>query len=435
MKNALLKADHSQRHRKLVSIGVAQKWCNETLVFLVKYLSMSSLCVCVCVFQNQKPDISHQKARPDENKSSKGFQRFLDVLNKGVNVATLTKIMTSVKEADRPQSLTSCLNTKDHPSSPHSAGRVQQFGPNPHRTGEDVAVWRMVSPEIPPRSLSTPKESSLSDELPLHSSDGDQSYSSCSGSLTHLDKIKFTPEEEHKHKQAQHILQAIGMNIEFEELGQMSHRIQERLYGKRDSDGGRRNQHSRDGDTIRRLSPKLHNRSSSSSGSSCSASPQKSKNRDSHSFQQVETEKQHLIQLHHSIDYGQKSSSDALQESSDSEVKSRGNIFARQSNYAPPEPCPAPLMPMYSPVSGPRLPFPALLPTLSQPGPPMCFPPVPPYPHPPPVNVFPAVLAQMRPLFPPPFGNPLVPPLNPPQKPKPLSRPRCLQVIETKQPS
>lgn len=298
----------------------------------------------------------------------------------------------------------------------------------------------MASSENPHKSLSTPKESSQSDELPLQSCDGEQSYSSCSGSLTHLDKMTLTPEEEHKHKQAQHVLQAIGMNIEFEELGQMSHRIQERLYGKKDSDRGRLSKQSRDGDTIRGLSPKLHNRFSSSSRSSCSPSPQRSKNKDSHSFQQVETEKQHHIQVHHSIDYGLKSSSDTLQESTDSEVKSRENIFTYSQNltYSLPEPRPVPVMPVYSPASGPSLPFPALLPNLSQPRPPLCFPPVPPvpsYPHPPPVNVFPAALAQTRPLFPPPFGNPLVPPLNPPPKPKPLSRPRCLQVIETKQPS
>lgn len=392
------------------------------------------------MFKNQKRDISHQKARPSENKSSRGFQRFLDVLNRGVNVATLTKIMTSVKEDDRPQSLTSHLNTKDQPSSPPPARREQEFGQNPNHRSEDMEFWRMASSENPHKPLFITKESSQSDELPLQSCDGDRSYSSCSGSLTHLDKITLTPEEEHKHKQAQHVLQAIGLNIEFEELGQMSHRIQERLYGKKDGDRGRLSKHSREGDTIRGLSPKLHNRSSSSSRTSCSPSPQKSKNKDSLGFQQIETEKQQQIQVHHSIDYGQKSSSETLQESTDSEVKSWENIYTCQSysqnlTYTLPEPRPVPMMPMYSPPSAPRLPFPALLPNLSQPRPPLCFTPVPPYPHPPPVSIFPSVLAQMRPLFPPPFGNTLVPPLNPPQKPKPLSRPRCLQVIETKQPS
>lgn len=360
----------------------------------------------VCVFQNPARDGTQQKARlPDKNTSSKGFQLFLNVLNKGVNVATLTKIMTSAKEENRPQALTSPPNTTDGPLSPPDR-REPEFHQNTYHRSEDMEFWRMPS-SVPPRKLlSTPKETFMCDELPVYSRDGDQSYPGCSGSLTHLDKITLTPEEEHKHKQAQHILQAIGMNIEFEELGQMSHRIQERLYGKRDSDRGRPGRRSRERDTMRVLSPKLHNRSSSSSRSSYSPSPQKSKNKDLHSFQ-----------------------------STNSEEKSRENIstcssYRQDFTYTLPEPRPVPAMPAYSAVSSPGQPFPAFLPNLSQPTPQFCFPHMPPYPQPPPMNVFPAALAQMRPLFPP----PPVHSLNPPQKSKPLSRPRCLQVIETKQP-
>lgn len=368
------------------------------------------------MFKNQKQDISDLKPIPDENKSSKGFQRFLDVLNKGVNVATLTKIMTSVKEDDRPQP-------------PRCARREQEFGQDPKHRSEAVEFWRIASSENP----QTPKESSLSDELPLQPCDGEQSYSSCSRPFTHSDKIRLTPEEEHKHKQMQNVLQAIGVNIAFEELGQMSHRIQERLYGKKDSDVGRLSKQCREGETIRGLSPKLRNRSSSSSRSGCSLSPRKSENKDSRSFQQGQTEKQHHMRVHHSTDYGQKSSSNTLPESTDHEVKCWEESFPSQSysqnlTHALPEPHPVPVMPAYPPASAPRLSFPAFL---SPPRPQLCFPPVPHYPYP----TFPVVSAQMRPLFPPPCGDLLDPPLNPPQKPKPLSRPRCLQVIETKQPS
>lgn len=353
----------------------------------------------MCVFKNPDRDGAQQKARlPDKSTSSKGFQLFLNVLNKGVNVATLTKIMTSAKEENRPQALSSPPNTTDTPEEP-------EFHQNTDRRSKDVEFWRMASSEPPRRSLSTPKENFMCDELPVQSRDGDQSYPGCSGSLTHMNKIILTPEEEHKHKQAQHILQAIGMNIEFEELGQMSHRIQERLYGKRDSDGGHPSSRSRERDPMRALSPKLHNRSSSSSRSSYSPSPQKSNNKDSHSFH-----------------------------STNSEEKSRENLscpsYPQDFTYTLPEPRPVPAMPAYLPVSSPGQPFPAFLPNLSQPTPQFCFPHMPPYSQPPPMNVFPAALAQMRPLFPP----PPVHSLNPPQKSKPLSRPRCLQVIETKQP-
>lgn len=306
--------------------------------------------------------------------------------------------MTSAKEENRPQVLTSPPNSTDTPDR-----REPELHQNTDHGSEDVEFWRMASSEPPRRSLYTPKENFMCDELPVQSHDGDQSYPGCSGSLTHMEKIILTPEEEHKHKQAQHILQAIGMNIEFEELGQMSHRIQERLYGKRDSDRGRLGRHSRERDTMR-VSPKLHNRSSSSSRSSYSPSPQNSK--DSHSFQ-----------------------------STNSEEKSRENIstcpsYPQDFTYTSPEPRPVPPMPAYSPVSSPGQPFPAFLPNLSQSTPQLCFPHMPPYPQPPPMNVFPAAWAQMRPLFPPPPAHPL----KPPQKSKPLSRPRCLQVIETKQP-
>lgn len=357
----------------------------------------------MCVFKN--PGGTQQETRlPDKNTSSKGFQLFLNLLNKGVNVATLTKIMTSTKEENGPQALLSPPYTTDGPLSPPDR-REPEFHQNTNHRSEDVEFWRMASSGPPRNSLSTPKKNFMCDELSVQSRDGDQSYPGCSGSLTHMDKITLTPEEEHKHKQAQHILQSIGMNIEFEELGQMSHRIQERLYGKRDSDRGRPSRCSRERDTMRALSPRLHNRSSSGSRSSYSPSPQKSKNKDSHSFQ-----------------------------STNSEEKSRENIstcpsYPQDFTYPLPEPRPVPTMPAYLPVSSPGQPFPAFLPNLSQPTP-QFFPHMPPYPQPPPMNVFPAALAQMRPLFPP----PPVHHLNPPQKSKPLPRPRCLQVIETKQP-
>lgn len=55
-----------------------------------------------------------------------------------------------------------------------------------------------------------------------------------------VEKVTMTPEDEQKRKQMQDVLQAIGVDLGFEELGQMSHRIQERLYGKKDNEGARR---------------------------------------------------------------------------------------------------------------------------------------------------------------------------------------------------
>ncbi|AWP06273.1 putative cyclin-dependent kinase 12-like [Scophthalmus maximus] len=178
-----------------------------------------------------------------EPKSTKGFQRFLDVLNKGVNVDTLTKIVTqtSPEVSDGPRSPGSFMTTADSVWCPSSAGRQQGTHQNNHHWSESEGSQRLASPQPHHRSFS-PKGCSPSDEKSLQRSDGGQSYynlKSRSRSPTLVKNITLTPEDEHKQRQMQDVLQAIGMDLGSEELGQMSHRIQERLYGKKDSDRGR----------------------------------------------------------------------------------------------------------------------------------------------------------------------------------------------------
>lgn len=411
------------------------------------------MCLLLCLsHQNFETDVAHQRAAVPEQKQTKGFQRFLDVLNKGVNVAMLTKIVTetSAEVDNRPHSPTSSMNTADHPWSPSCAGRQQGRRQNTNHWSESGGFQRLASPQPRHRSFS-PKGHSVSDEKSLQRGDGEQSYSSSNGrseSHSGVDKITLTPEDDHKHKQMQDVLQAIGMNLGFEELGQMSHRIQERLYGKKDNDGGHHRRGSRDRDTRRALSPRPQNGSSSSS-SSFSPSPQEYyMKKDSYSAQRDVTEEQHQVQVHQAIEYGQNSSSSILQESEHCETNSKVSTAASQSfsqnpTYTLSEPSPATVMQMYSPVNRSPLPYPALLPNMPQARPGLFLPRVPPffpYPCVPPLNIFPAVLAQTRHLFPQPIGNPQpfvnlpTQPVNTTQKSKTLSRPRCLQVIETKQP-
>ncbi|RVE76557.1 hypothetical protein OJAV_G00009750 [Oryzias javanicus] len=120
--------------------------------------------------------------KSNEQKSSTGFQRFLEVLNKGVNVDVLTKIVTQISD-QQPQQ-------------------------------------RTLSPSRSPVEKSLPK---------VDGSMGKASEPSV------VEKV-LTPEEEQKQRQMQGVLQAIGLDLGFEELGQMSSRIQERLYGKKDED-------------------------------------------------------------------------------------------------------------------------------------------------------------------------------------------------------
>lgn len=109
--------------------------------------------------------------------------------------------------------------------------------------------------------------------------------------------------------------------------------------------------------------------------------------------------------------------------------------YTWQEHFAPP------VLPTYPSANYSALPYPPLLTNVPQNpalplthGPPLLsYPPVQPF------NMFPSAMAHTNHLppqhtvNPQPFFNPPVQPLNNNQKAKTLSRPRCLQVIETKQ--
>lgn len=148
--------------------------------------------------QSFESDVTNQSAAvPEERNSTRGFQRFLDVLNKGVNVATLTKIVsqTSTAVGGRPFSSNSVMDT-DRSWRPSYAERQQGNHQNTSQWPESNGSQRLAPSAV--------------------------------------EKTTLTPEDEHKHRQMLDVLQAIGVNLGSEELGQMSHRIQERLYGKKD---------------------------------------------------------------------------------------------------------------------------------------------------------------------------------------------------------
>lgn len=381
--------------------------------------------------QSFESDVTtHSAAVPE--KSTMGFQRFLEVLNKGVNVDTLTQIVTrsSPEEDDRPQSPTSFTKT-DNPWSPGYAGMQQEShwsnGPQ-----------RQASP-LPPHQSFSPKRCPLSDEESLQRGE-------CSNSRSRsppvVEKIPLTPEEEHKHRQMQDVLLAIGMDLGSDELGQMSHRIQERLYGKKDTDGRPLRRASRERETKRAVSPRQQGRSSSSRSSFSPSLREYYNQKDLYSAQRENTEVDQ-VQVQEAVDYAQNSSSSALQQSEKCQTYSQDSNAACQpipQNPAYNYPPPTPGMPMYPPVNSSPQPYPGLPPNMPHfrpgqfmPRPPPFFP----YPSVPPVNIFPGVLPQTRQLLPQNMGNPsyfnTFQPLNIAQR-KTITRTRCLQVIDTKQP-
>lgn len=405
---------------------------------------------------SEDPVVSDQK--------TKGFQRFLDVLNKGVNIATLKKIVSeaSVEEDDLPHSQTSRLSAPDRPRSPSWARK--QLSP------ENTCTWREskgsqsnAAPWQSHRSFS-PKRRSLSHEKSRQRSDAGGSHFSSSSRSTSpsvVEKTTMTPEEEHKHRQMQGVLQAIGVDLGFEELGQMSSRIQERLYGKKDDDRGRRLKDYKEKNTRPVFSPERRSRSSSSRSSYSPLTRDSSLKKDSHKAERDVTEVQQAAEYN----YSTKISSSSLQDGDKTENESQesnisSHAFSFNPTYPMSEQLPASVMPTYPPVhhsphaSYPPLPQavppplpPPLHPNWAPVGPRLFLPRLPPFlpcPRVPPLNILPALIAQTRNAFPQQISNlhPLyfnmqnsnpIQPLNTTQKSKTQSRPRCLQVIDTQQ--
>ncbi|XP_054635419.1 zinc finger protein 318-like isoform X2 [Dunckerocampus dactyliophorus] len=383
-----------------------------------------------------------------EEKLTNGFQRFLDVLNKGVDVDMLSKIVTQDPAGGpaQPQSPASFQNVVEHPRFPDREQRAQL---NVKSWREDFVRKKCYLPPFPqPRVRScSPKRNSLSHDVLVQRHDGGQDcYNSRSPPVSERKALTHV-----EHKQMQDVLQAIGMDLGFEELGQMSHRIQERLYGKKDSDWSYQRQGSRQRVTKPAYSPRRHSRSSSSSSSSSRSSfnsswRNHSLHRDSYSAQS--DPKVDGTQVPVSICDEPRSSSRSSPDDHKYEIQERNspNITASMPTRPayPPVNYPAMLYPHLPPsipnmVPGLLLPPRASLP-LRPPLPPFtCRPPFQPYPCPPP---YPFPLAPTRHLLPPHVNNnqPLhvnLPhfeflPVNTPPKTKPASRPRCLQVIETK---
>lgn len=377
----------------------------------------------------------------------------------------LTKIVTQNSEErnDRPRSQVSVPHRAERPWSSSCDGVQQAHDKNNSQMNESVRPQRVVSP--PHRSFS-PKRSSLPDERSLPMGDRERSFlssSSRSRSPSVVEKVTLTPEEEHKHRQMQDVLQAIGMNLGFEELGQMSHRIQERLYGKRDVDKDGQHRRSRERDARRAYSPRLQSRSSSSRSSYSPPAPDNYMKKDVDNTQRdLSDERQGLVLK--AVEYDTNSRIETLYdmkkyETDGQEKTAVSPAFSQNHTFTSSESSPPPTIPSYSPAnSSPATPFsvpppalppvppPALPPYYPNVGPRFLFPhqhPLFPVPQAPPLNLFPGLLPQTRHLFPHHISNPRLPffnlphmnliqPTNNTQNKKTLSRPRCLQVIETK---
>lgn len=190
---------------------------------------------------NHSPALA--KSCTEQTSRSNGFQRFLSVLNKGVDVNVLTKIVTQAPTAEPPGS---------------HRGTVKQY------KHQNAVYWNKNNEPQQPQS-EQPSKNTLSNEK------SDVSHISAGTGLTPTQavvKIQVTPEEEQKCKEMQNLFQTIGMDLGLEELGKMSNRIQQRLYGNKEDRERRESEKETRRETRQIFSPGCNSRSSSSSRSS-----------------------------------------------------------------------------------------------------------------------------------------------------------------------
>lgn len=326
------------------------------------------------------PEPSHRRYSPPppppppavatgEKKMSKGFQRFLDVLNQGVNMETLTQIVNqSSPDVDVRQSSSPPQVDRPWTAEPCQKQQNPQYWPQTER-----------NPPKPTSQLSRSYSSNgktMSEERSLESRHFERKCPSPTNDHQSFD-------EEHKRKQVHDVLQAIGIKLGFEELGQMSSRIQERLYGKKPTDSTPPSRKEDEQREKRRQAYVPKRRSRSSSGSSSSSSSQDYKRSNLYSAQREEMDSKFPYQ-----------------------TDSRGTQQSPSEYSTPhhrpnPETAPAP-MPSHaiaspSPVMNfppppyPNLPpnYPPVMPNMYMPQPPHYFQPYPQTPPVPSPNVFP----------------------------------------------
>ncbi|XP_056136260.1 uncharacterized protein LOC130112794 [Lampris incognitus] len=212
------------------------------------------------------------------NTAAKGFQRFLSILNKGVDVDMLTKIVSRdpvvADDLDTSWSRSSARHPKGHCVGFHRSENLgsQSDASLRNDPSHPASEGQRIEHHSQNRSPGDFQRCSLSNEISLQRSDdiGRGHFSSSSRSRSPplvLEKKQIRPEDEQKCRQMRDVLHAIGMDLGLDELGQMSSRIQERLYGKKECNESREIKGERE-ETRNTLSPGRHSRSLSSSRSS-----------------------------------------------------------------------------------------------------------------------------------------------------------------------
>ncbi|XP_031722975.1 uncharacterized protein LOC116394208 isoform X1 [Anarrhichthys ocellatus] len=212
------------------------------------------------------PPSSPSITSPDnENSVNEGFLRFLSVLNKGVDMDFLSRIVND-DSVDLPlgEELLNIpvpgVENKSDPTLRRESQQSDSGASLPGSCGE-----RKSDPPSQERSLSERLSPPNDDEKK-----NDRSRSKSPSAVKQKEEEKTKVDEQRE--QLQNILKSLGLSLEVEEMSKLADRTQERLYGKKHEDT-RVEQESRQRGSQRHYS----NCSSSSRSSSRSNSPSPSR--------------------------------------------------------------------------------------------------------------------------------------------------------------
>lgn len=226
----------------------------------------------------------------DESSINQGFQRFLSVLNKGVDLDLLSRIVND--------------------------------------DSEDIPPADNLLKSEPPTVAATPYLPPSNESQPLNIKDENKNESGChifgsrsrSRSPPAVKKQKREGEEKatvnEQHEQLQNILKTLGLSLGVDEMSGLANRTHERLYGTKHES----TDNQREGERQTRCSRVSHREGSSSSSSSSRSSFSRSTSRSSSSSSSCH-------QRSHSRDSGQRSAS----ECNDSRDKSRVRSTHRET--------------------------------------------------------------------------------------------------------
>ncbi|XP_033986079.1 uncharacterized protein LOC117482181 isoform X1 [Trematomus bernacchii] len=176
------------------------------------------------------PSRSFTSPAKEETIVNKGFQRFLSVLNKGVDIDFLSRIVNDDDEdlLSGEQLLTTqppAVEKEPHPS----------FRSEGQRSNSEASLPGFSQTNRGHDTFCIPGDEESRNE------GGESKFGSSIRSKSPVSVVKKNEEEDKpkvdvQREQLQNILKTLGLNLEVEEMSKLEDRTQERLYGKKNED-------------------------------------------------------------------------------------------------------------------------------------------------------------------------------------------------------